>query len=45
MREILEGTAAPLAATRATAIEIEVVSDVVERDRKHADDPVLPEIN
>lgn len=41
MREILEGTAARLAATRATETEIEVLAEMVERDRRHPDDSRL----
>jgi len=41
MREILEGTAARLSATRATDTEIEVLAEMVERDRRHPDDPEL----
>lgn len=39
MREILEGTAARLAATRATDTEIEVLAEMIENDRRHPDNP------
>ncbi len=41
MREILEGTAARLAATRATNTEIEVLAEMIENDRHHPDNPKL----
>jgi len=41
MREILEGTAARLAATRATNTEIEVLAEMIERDRRHPDNSKL----
>ena len=41
MREILEGTAARLAATRATDTEIEVLAEMIEKDRRHPDNPRL----
>ncbi|MFC0385213.1 GntR family transcriptional regulator [Muricoccus vinaceus] len=39
MREVLEGTAAGLAATHATATEVEVLREMVERDGGLLDDP------
>ena len=39
MREVLEGTAAGLAATHATATEVEVLREMVERDRGLLKDP------
>ena len=39
MREILEGTAARLAASRATFSEIELLGDILERDRSLMEDP------
>ncbi|WP_426959953.1 GntR family transcriptional regulator [Muricoccus radiodurans] len=39
MREVLEGTAAGLAAQHATATEVAILRDMVERDRAIADDP------
>ena len=41
MREILEGTAARLAATRATNTEIEVLAEMIEHDRCHPNDSKL----
>jgi DNA-binding GntR family transcriptional regulator len=41
MREILEGTAARLAATRATDTEIEVLTEMIDSDRRHPDNPRL----
>ncbi|WP_342452483.1 GntR family transcriptional regulator [Pararoseomonas baculiformis] len=40
MREVLEGTAAGLAATHATATEVEILREMVERDRGLLEDPV-----
>ncbi|HEY8610597.1 MAG TPA: GntR family transcriptional regulator [Roseomonas sp.] len=40
MREVLEGTAAGLAATHATATEVEILREMVERDRGLLGDPV-----
>ncbi|TPG60672.1 GntR family transcriptional regulator [Roseomonas nepalensis] len=39
MREVLEGTAAGLAATHATPTEVEILREMVERDRTLVDDP------
>ncbi|WP_424136392.1 GntR family transcriptional regulator [Roseomonas chloroacetimidivorans] len=39
MREVLEGTAAGLAATHATVTEVEILREMVERDRGLLDDP------
>ena len=39
MREVLEGTAAGLAATHATATEVEIMREMVERDRGLLADP------
>lgn len=39
MREVLEGTAAGLAATHATATEVEILREMVDRDRGLLDDP------
>ena len=39
MREVLEGTAAALAARHATDVEISLLRDIVERDLAMADDP------
>jgi DNA-binding GntR family transcriptional regulator len=41
MREVLEGTAAGLAATHATPTEMEVLREMVERDRGLLDDPAV----
>jgi len=41
MREILEGTAARLSATRATNPEIEVLAEMIEHDRRHTNDSRL----
>ena len=40
VREVLEGTAAGQAALHATDVEINVLQEMVELDRNHADDPV-----
>jgi len=40
MREVLEGTAAALAARHATDVELSLLRDIVERDLAIADDPV-----
>lgn len=40
MREVLEGTAARLAARHATDIEIEMLRGIAERDKEIGDDPV-----
>jgi len=39
MREVLEGSAAQMAATQATATEIELLHEMVEHDRRLSDDP------
>jgi DNA-binding GntR family transcriptional regulator len=39
MREVLEGTAAGLAATQATPTEVEILREMVERDRGLLEDP------
>ena len=39
MREVLEGTAATLAAQHATDVEIDAMSVLIANDRKHPDDP------
>ena len=39
MREVLEGTAAALAAQHATEVEIEVMTTIVANDQRHGDDP------
>jgi DNA-binding GntR family transcriptional regulator len=40
MREVLEATAARLAALHASEVEVSLLRDIAERDKQHLDDPV-----